>query len=309
MGGNALTKLGIDARRITRDEYRILTSELLKKIQDGGYYQNIALPEVFPTKESFGDIDILVQGKVKEFGISTKGHTTNGNVHSFEYKGVQVDLIEIKNSLNMAKFIYSWGEFGQYLGMNARKYGFRTSCDGLFIRDKPFFLSSDPQSIMKFFDLNIKRYEEGFTNSKEVHEFFYNSKYFCGLKFKKRERYRDVVLEYCDFVEEKQVANNVIPFQQLNEYNILLQTCISYFDKQKEFDNAKITELNNEKFRKAFNGDKVKSITGLDGKNLGNFMQQFLEVYDKKTISDKADLEIEELIRTMNDKFNLTKNL
>lgn len=68
MGGNALAHLGV--RRLSKEEYSKYTKELSIIIKD--HFKDHFYPLQFPDKLSFGDIDVLVTGKLKDFFLDCK---------------------------------------------------------------------------------------------------------------------------------------------------------------------------------------------------------------------------------------------
>ena len=94
MGGRALKSTY--TRRYEKKEYLKLTSEVLRKIRR--FFYRAEIPRYYHTKESFGDMDVLVSmkdynGDIREF-ITTQFKPNeiyhNGNCWSFDYKEFQI---------------------------------------------------------------------------------------------------------------------------------------------------------------------------------------------------------------------------
>ena len=298
MGGNALNHLNV--RRISRYEYINYTKELSVLLKQ--YYKHHFIPHQFPAKESFGDIDVLVSSKIKEVDFESKGQVKNGNIKSMEYKGVQLDLINLtEREFEMGKFLYSWGEFGQLLGMNVIKFGFKTSQKGLYIRDPPFFLTTDPAQIMNFFDLDGKVYNKGFTSPTDVYNFFYASKYFKAVAMSIKGTYRDSVKEYIEHCENKRIKESIVCTEPLNKFDLISKS-IDYFNKQEEY-KANLEEIAiNRKYKTLFNGSIVQDINHLEGKELGLFIHEFQKQHPKEDILKLERDEVVDLIKHFSKK-------
>lgn len=100
MGGNALKNT--TTRRYAADEYFAVASEVMQKLLSNiGAINQTDVIEAYRTKESFGDADILYSTYPGQ-GIyvidiqrvfNPNEIVKNGDVISFDYKELQIDLI------------------------------------------------------------------------------------------------------------------------------------------------------------------------------------------------------------------------
>lgn len=99
MGGNALKNT--TTRRYAADEYFAVAEEVMQKLIDNIGVVQADVIEAYRTKESFGDADILYstapgQGihvaDIQRF-FNPNEIVKNGDVISFDYKELQIDLI------------------------------------------------------------------------------------------------------------------------------------------------------------------------------------------------------------------------
>ncbi|KAK9829446.1 hypothetical protein WJX72_005916 [[Myrmecia] bisecta] len=137
MGGKALTKLGISVRRLDLAAYEALKAEAVQLLQQ--YYRRVEAPPHLLDKTSFGDLDLLVAGPLREFDpvASTLSHgcVRNGSVLSFEYQSFQVDVITVKPEVFDLAMVTLAGEMGVVLGLLAKQAGLKLSGEkGLCIR-------------------------------------------------------------------------------------------------------------------------------------------------------------------------------
>ena len=300
MGGTALLHLNV--QRLSKSKYIDITNEINEIIHQ--YYEFAFIPLQFPTKESFGDVDILVSNKLKEVDIESKGRVENGNVTSIEYKGAQVDFIYIpQDAFNYSKIIYSWGEFGQILGMCCRCYGLKSSYNGLSLKNPPFYLSNDPKRVFEFLDLDMDTYTTGFANEIECFKYFMTSKYFKCIQMSEKAKYRDTVKNYLAFTKNYQETHTVIIKDIDPIDNHLRKTAIHFFNKEKEFNDNQVELENSVNYSKLVNGNIISTITGYTGKELGSFINQFSLKYSKKDILSKNENEVESLIHSFNNDF------
>lgn len=97
MGGSLLKTWDLPEKRISRDEYFLINSEIIKIFKK--YYPicKFQAPRVTFSKSSFGDSDLIcnLQGeqvlKVIKENFWNKPHC-NAGVYSFPYKGFQIDI-------------------------------------------------------------------------------------------------------------------------------------------------------------------------------------------------------------------------
>lgn len=184
MGGNALRGLR-ETRRYARDEYHRLVPEVLERLQSVVGENRIAVVPAYRSKESFGDMDIVVElthGSAHAFRqalarafdidfIASDGGTANqldvgpgaevavrtaaqlaasGKTYSFAFRELQVDILPatpqaFESSLNY----FAYNDCGNLLGRIAHAFGMKLGHLGLLYS----FKSGDYQ----FAELEVER--------------------------------------------------------------------------------------------------------------------------------------------------------
>lgn len=154
MGGNAIKTVKVN--RFSGSEYCRISHEILKKLEECGIEADI--PYHLSTKETFGDIDILIQNKerfdLRQWITDTYNPceiVCNG-VFSIAYfdietnKYFQVDFISV-NHLEAAMFFFSYGDSGAIIGRYSGFHGLTFSESGLSIKVRRELLKSEDPEI------------------------------------------------------------------------------------------------------------------------------------------------------------------
>lgn len=243
MGGRALKNTF--TRRYQRAEFDELSKELLEKLNKD--FPKAAIPLFYKNKESFGDIDILVQYGVVfiddanggrlvsdprypmreyiELKFEPKEIFHNGNCYSFDYKEIQVDLILTSEEDFDSNLMYlSYNDLGNYIGRIAQGFGLKYGTEGLWYEH--YFkgqnigtlpVSKDYPKIFNFLGLDYKVWEAGFDNLEDIFKFIAYSPYFNWEMYQlaslnKINRDRNAKrASYMSFLEwiDKNIVNNV----------------------------------------------------------------------------------------------------
>jgi hypothetical protein len=192
MGGKALKN--VVTRRYLKDEYFNIKNILEQEISNCTKAK-VSVVEAYRSKESFGDMDIVVEiignrnDTVKKIfdKIPYTEKVHNGNVVSFNYNDLQVDLILTpSDEFEFAKVFFAYNDLGLILGRMAKGIGLTYGFDGMSLKvyadnhiklDK-ISLTKDPRSAFTVLGLNFDRWLLGFETLDEVFEFAASSKYF-----------------------------------------------------------------------------------------------------------------------------------
>lgn len=214
MGGNALK---IKTRRYDKKEYYELVEIVSKKLYDNGYKFHVTTS--FKDKDSFGDMDILINSKIdidKLCGIfNPTDINLNDNCLSLDYKDFQLDFIHFDDEIyETAKVYYSYNDIHSYIGIIANsKFNLKWGFDGLKKKYKGenIYITRDYRIALDFLGFDVDRYDRGFETLEDTFDFICRSKYFSPDIFelqtlpsryknrsKKRKNY-DLFLKYIDF--------------------------------------------------------------------------------------------------------------
>jgi hypothetical protein len=311
MGGNALS---VTTRRTAKSEYLSISSYVLSNLQKSPELtgHRIVVIKAYADKESFGDLDVLLE----TFSGDTIDYTQliqsvfnptqivqNSHVYSFDYNEFQVDLILTPHEdYDTSCVYYSYNDLGNLLGRIFKKLGFKYGHRGLSYifreNDDKFnafaevIVSRDIEQILEFGGYDYARFTQGFDNLDDIFKYVASSKYFhkdiyllhnrnhaSRTRDKKRKTY-NLFLQWCDSAENLPTY----PWTEMREQDgyagkpEFLATALNTFDGFNELYNIIMSEHEQSKlFKTLFNGSIVSAETGLVGKELGSFMSYFLD--------------------------------
>jgi len=221
MGGSALKNTY--TRRYSAEEFHTLKSEIHTLIDS--VFARSYIFESWKNKESFGDLDCLVQlhpnFNIKEFIINTFHPNEifhNGNCYSFDYKEFQIDFIICSEKYWETSIVYlKYGDLGNFMGRISKAiFGLKYGHDGLsfsLIAEtsnqvyETINISTNSQDIFKFLGFDWDVFCKGFDMMEDIFEYVKTSKYFNAKLFdfeelnhinRTRNRKRD---GYCKFLE------------------------------------------------------------------------------------------------------------
>ncbi len=290
MGGNALPLA--KTRRYEAVEYFELWKEIYLKIKvDHRVRGDFDLIPAYHEKESFGDMDILYTGDISKQFIQNVFEPTqivvNGDVTSFDYKELQIDLIKTTPQLFLyALGYYSYNDLGNLVGKLTRRLGCKHGHNGLYlpVRDGDrligeILLTTDIFQTYWLVELDTETYNPGwgFANHEEIFNFVASSPFYdpelyklenlnhtAKVRDKKRETYR----KFLEFGERWTGPKNEVNPDKA----FYLNRVLSFFGKHQEFDQLMQAYAMKKLASETFNGEKVQDWTGLVGKDLGHLM-------------------------------------
>ena len=289
MGGNAI-KSAQRVDKATFDQYWEELKQLFPEL-------TMQRTSSYRQKQDFGDIDIVVKSNpyinIKQM-VRDRLHPSeeydNGPFYSFLYKTAQVDFIfHNEDDYEIALHYYSWNDVCNFIGRIARSLNFKFGHDGLWYTEHlddhyklDVFVSRDIEKILAFLGYDYERWTKGFDTIEDILAYGASSAYFNSLYFsleeqnnvdrvrnKKRKMYQ-AMLKYIE-------DNNLQPKPKLNEDQKLFQAyrAVNHFnnDFMLEVENKRYEYRKHCEFKSIFNGEIVKELTGLEGKELGRVMQ------------------------------------
>lgn len=302
MGGNALKNC--TTRRYLADEYATLSKEVLNRLQADFPNRRTTLLPAYKTKADFGDMDILVEtspfGDIRRWVVETwnpKEVVKNGAVISFECRELQVDLIgQAPENFETALAYYAWNDLGNLVGRIAHKMGVKYGHEGLSVvfRDGNHqfaerVVSKDTDRTLRFLGYDASRWREGFDTLEDIYAFASSSPYFNPDIFayenrnhiaRVRDRKRAVYSGFLDWMEN-QSDLPAYPWPSTDERggrrldNAALTRLLDAFPEFGPEYLAVMAEFETWKQSKVlFNGEIVSVVTGLTGRELGEFMRE-----------------------------------
>ena len=307
MGGTALKHLGFESRRISKEEYL----EIVFEIREIGRNHFSALKDIlhYTSKPDHGDIDFVCLdkpplGKVTNFKeiFGAKYYSQNSCVHSFDYKGVQVDIV-VTNTLDSFSYYYLFSCFspmGNVIGRLVKQKGLKWGIDGLTY---PIKLSDSEQlgnikidvhgpyitfdKLLEFLGLENKfgdcyeRFRYAFVTQEDIFKWLSSSKLFNKDIFafenlnhvnRKRDRVRKDYHSWLEYIKDK--PNK---FVGNGDKTVYIKEINNHFrcDINKEAEDLIAKHTYKKFLKEKFNGKMVSEWTGLQGEELGKVIKSY----------------------------------
>jgi hypothetical protein len=320
MGGNAVAPyvktVRLDVENYRRLEAKTL-SALQKKFPDGRFsvvkyftnkqdfgdvdmMYNVADNEAF--LEALPELLMDAFNSTKSLPVVRNGSVTSVGVpvDETETDYFQLDFLYYsKENWDHAEFFLHYNDVGNLLGRVARFAGFKLSDKGLFFPYKndhgqvlkDLLVTKDPLETMKVLKLDEKLYAKGMSYMEDVYHFVMSSDYFVRETFlaenqnnglRKREKKRGAYKLFLEYLDSKESFSTTYSFE---DKNLARLTALEYaMDKVPEFQERYLEMHKHNEFMRVFkqhfNGKMVTELTGLTGKELGEFMK-FLQGENK----------------------------
>lgn len=314
MGGNVF-KHNHDVVRLGKDVYFKMYGDVRHKLERMSGLEKCELVKAYNNKSSFGDMDILCVGEYTKDDVSKAFGdvpvSKNGPVISILYKQFQIDLINVhQEDFEMSKVYYSYNDLGNFMGRVAHRMGFKYGHDGLWLilRDVDYVyakicVSKSPRDIFEFLGYDYGYYLLGFVELEDVFEFasstrFFNPDMFLdeyrNAKSLVRDRKRESYRLFKEYVVKNSQTVSRYPYENMSEKggrvakDEFLFTAYIYFGGFKEkVEKAKQEHQKRKELKNKFNGDIVRNLTGLDGKELGMFIANLKDNYCFDDMTDE----------------------
>lgn len=306
MGGNALVEShGIKSERMNKKVYTELENYIVSILTKLGV--NFRTVKYYHEKDDFGDLDIVVSrednavSKIRKFFHEHNiKHTNefredqNVSIFSALFNGDrhQVDFMFVdKPELQSASEYYSYNDIWNLLGKIIKTYDYKLGWNGLLYTyrngnhyKEDIVLTYNLLTALEILGLDWKRYQKGFKNYDEMFEYVTSCKAFDKSKFalenlnhrnRVRDRKRKTYNLFLQYIEDKDYGNDVIPLPHPTKVFPLLSAKIRSLDnKFKDKNRAK----------EIINGNIVRNVTGLDGKDINKILTTFRVRYDVDAI-------------------------
>lgn len=311
MGGKALGVAGVQSIRLAAREYQSATTVILDQLRTGFPEAKFTLVPAYANKADFGDADVLVscepvvwENLLKSLDDLPK--YKNGKVFSYGHmidgKYFQVDLIycgATEEEMTTELHYYGFNDLGNLVGRLAHTIGFKyghkglaymlraPSCREQVIAD--LHVTCDTKTIHGLLGLDHERFKQGFDELEDIFQWIAASKYFhpriyllenvnavSRIRDAKRKTYNaflewSAALDDSKFVDYNDGAKESLRGHTL--YEMLTshrEFAIAYNDAMAKFHKKDLAA-------QFFNGELVKELTGLEGKELGIFMKRIKE--------------------------------
>jgi len=331
MGGNALKHLG--TTRKSSDEYFSIAADVKSKLRQAFSGVTVMLIDSYSEKESFGDIDILISKDplpanwLDVIKAEFKPQEIIDNlVVSFDYKGIQVDLIPTPmHEMNIAFTYYSFNDLGNLIGRIAHKMGLKYGHNGLWkvLREDTrvianILVSDEPKEIFKFLGYNYERFNEGFDTLEDIFVFAASTPYFHRDIFqldnmnhvsRVRDAKRPTYTAFLKWIEDKPELDKYTwyPYsdqmlesseKEAVKYEWLQKGLSTFPDFKTKYNIAIREDALNLKFKKKWNGKLIGEVTGYTGKKLGFLVKWLTDPSPsfRDKILEMTEVEIKDMI-------------
>ena len=286
MGGNALKQT--TTRRYAAAEYYRAYKALEPRLTSIVRAERVALIPAYREKESFGDMDILYSGDSLTVDAVAAEFTPNqivknGDVISFDYNQLQIDLINTK-TFDYSLAYFSYNDLGNLVGKLARRLGLKHGHTGLRlpVRYGNHFLNeilvtTCHDETLEFLGLDPAVFYRGFDTLNDIFNFVASSKYFNPAAYalenvsaagRVRDKKRHTYTEFLKFCSS--YTGDVL---EMGDKSLYLG---AIFDRwphvAEQFRTITSEALLTVEAGNRLNGEVVKQITGLSGVELGRFM-------------------------------------
>lgn len=303
MGGNALKNT--NTRRYQKDEYFALFPELV----DGHLFPiqsvlEMYLIEAYRDKESFGDMDIIYSTfddvsldiddiKTSMYPECPNEIIKNGDVISFDYKELQIDMIHSKKeTIQYVRNYMKANDLGNLIGRIAKKFGLKHGHRGLTLPVRngdhvhgEIVINMDHDKTLEFLGLDAKKFNDGFDSLDDIFQFVSSSQYY-NPEFYKLENLNTIAkvrdrkrTTYREFLKFGETYSGPVWNPNKDKSYYLPMIFEAFPDAREQFVELMKEVAFSQAYGKKFNGVMVKEITGLEGKELGIFMKKLKDTF------------------------------
>ena len=192
MGGNAMKHVGVTRKPAA--EYAVIAGDVIATLRALFPACACAPIQAYANKASFGDCDILIESDllpanwldmVRE-AFKPQDLVNNGGVVSFDFRTMQIDLISASvDDYAFAHAYFSFNDLGNLMGRIAHKMGFKYGHDGLWklLRDKDqmfaeILVTRDLPRTFALLGYDYARFLQGFDELEDVFAYAASTPYF-----------------------------------------------------------------------------------------------------------------------------------
>ena len=303
MRGNALKHI-VETRRYSAAEYHAAVPEVISLVrQVVGQAARVSVIPAYRTKADFGDMDVLVESSgydTHDFrarllkAFRAPDLVANGSVYSVPHGDLQVDLISASpKAFDFCHGYFSFNDLGNLIGRTAHKQGMSFGHDGLrfALRDgdykfRDITVTRDFDEALDFLGYDAPRFSQGFDVIEEIFDYVADGDYFNrdiylldnrNAVSRIRDSKRKTYMEFLRWCEE---TPSLPAFAYPGDKSVWIPRIRQRFaDFGPALDAAEADLAVQRAVKSKFSGEYVRSITGLDGKELGGLMQRIRESF------------------------------
>ena len=327
MGGHALKNTF--TRRYTRSEFDSVSKELINALLKT--FEKAEVPLFFSSKESFGDIDILVSMDNNKLNVDMSDYINktfipneifhNGNAWSFDYKEVQVDIITCSGEdFDSNRHYLAFNDLGNFIGRITQKLGLKYGQEGLwcnhYFKEQKIgkiMISKDYPKIFEFLGFDYNRWLEGFETLEDVFEYVINNEQFDAEMFelqhlnkinRERNAKRKSYMSFLEYISENH-SDRTYTFP---EKKVSIDRANRFFPEARMIEAMrKLEYLHCQKLyiKSKFSGGVIMSRYGIQGKALGKALSGFKEYIVNFENKSFDEFVLESITDDIYDKFEI----
>lgn len=315
MGGNVFENSQRIESKEKFHELCLTQKELLK-----GITKEIYIPRQIDSKETFGDIDLILSEKYKETiaelieslnltnNIQRDIHSGNitNPVISYLYEDkYQIDLIFLTDNIEYAYNFFSYGDHGSLLSTILFKDNLKNSFKGLIENiyknngnyKRTLQVSNDYFQMLEFLELDVNKFIKGFSTEEDLFNWISSSPYFekdifnpanKNHKHRSRNKKRPFYIHFLAYLDSNIFTNLSIPLPSKEDY------FESYTPNLKILEDE-YTLIEN--YKTKVNGDVVSKVTGAKGHEIRYILQDLNILYSKSCVIKMSDEELERALK------------
>lgn len=293
MGGNAFPQ----AERLTKREYRDAYKGAENAALALGF--RAAVPHSYGAKDSFGDVDMLVSNKhhrdvdlllakLKPLAQIKNPSGYNLLLENEDGKKYQLDLnFTPEETFSFAFGYFSFNDLGNLIGRIAHRQGLKFGHDGLWyvyrkgskVLDE-IRLTTDFETALKYLGFDTEKYYARFYTLESMFAWVERSKYFdpCAFPLEHRNhkgRVRDAKRpNYNKFLAWLGERYDLSNYVKADKEAYLKAHLMAWPELGKRMEAADRLDDLKRRYKEKCGGTRVMELTGLEGKELGELMQE-----------------------------------
>lgn len=306
MGGHAFPEFR--TRRLDQNGFMTVATACMGRLEIRFPDNHFEPVVAYRNKETFGDLDIIWCGDpiapedmckaLKAIKFVKNGPVVSYALHLVDDEIFQVDLIHVDcKHLQSAASYFAFNDLGNLLGRIFHRAGFKLGHKGLLfvVREegnsshvlKEIEVTTSWKEALEFAGYDFNRWLEGFDELEDVFRYavsipLANRTIFrldeTNHQARVRDRKRLTYQKFLRWVNDP--ANGVPEKEEISKSDLRIQWLARAFQQfpnfQRDYEVAQEQMQKSRAARDKFNGELVRQITGLDGKELGAFMSDFV---------------------------------
>lgn len=289
MGGNAFST----AERLSKSHYDMLSMGL-QEIFNREQIQ-ARIPLSYRSKDSFGDIDVIVPNREEADKILKQMDPVLGIVRnpqgynvliSYLGQNVQVDLnIVGDGNMDFAFWYFSYNDLGNLIGRIAHRQGLKFGYDGLWYPHRinttavgEYPLTNDIKEALWYLGFDVQKYFDGFEDLEDMFRWVVDCVNFEGAAYplehrNHKARTRDSKRKnYNAFLEWLSNGGFDLTWVESDKGAWLKKHFMHWPELKKQYDATEADFHRRLAWKALFGGERAMALTGLTGKELGRFV-------------------------------------